>query len=512
MADMGFARGGGAGEVAPPPGNAYCCLYRSGQGGTLGEFGDQMIRAAISWGFCACALWLLTALPARALDLTADEQAYVASHPHIPFCVDPDWEPFEIVNDKGEHQGIAADLLRLAAQRAGLSLELLRTKDWDESIAASKAGRCKILSFLNQTPKRDDWLLFTQPLFVDANVLITREEHPFVVDPGSLTDETLALPSGTSIEERVRHDYPNLRIIVTETEAQAIDMVSRRKADMTLRSLIIAAYTIKKQGLFNLKVAGQLPGYDNHLRIGVVKSEPMLRGILDKAVASITPTERGQIVNQHVSINVQTAVDYWLLAKIASGFTLALGLVLYWSLKLRRLNRELKRLYQTDPLTGLHNRSHLNARFEQEIERARRHGRPLSLLMIDLDHFKSVNDLFGHPTGDKVLVDFAAIARDTVRSLDCLGRWGGEEFLVICPETDIEQARQLAERLRNNVRNYSFATGRTETISVGVASFKEIDDAQSLTHRADTALYRSKKTGRDRVTLADSVKDQPGLV
>lgn len=451
---------------------------------------------------CFLLLGLVLAKPACAIDLSPAENVFIAQHPKIGFCVDPDWEPFEIVTEKGEHQGIAADLLRLAALRAGLSLELVRTKDWDESIEASKSGRCSLLSFLNQTPKRDEWLIFTEPMFIDSNVFITREEHPFIVDPGSLVDETVALPSGTSIEERLRRDYPNLKVVTTETEGQSIEMVSAKRANMTLRSLIIAAYTIKKEGLFNLKVAGQLPGYENRLRVGVVKSEPLLRDILNKGIATITPTERGQIVNRHVSINVQTAVDYGLIIKIAVGFALLLAGALYWGLKLRRLNRELNRLYQTDTLTGLYNRGRINSQFPLEIERAHRHGRPFSVLMVDFDHFKLVNDRFGHLVGDKVLVGFAEIARQTVRSLDSLGRWGGEEFLILCPETDLDQARQLGERLRNNTRNASFPTGRTETISVGVATFQKGDDMNSLLRRTDDALYQAKNQGRDRVCLA----------
>ena len=128
---------------------------------------------------------------AASVELTAEERAYIAAHGRITYCVDPDWEPFEVITADGRHEGIAADLIRMAAARAGLTLELVITKDWDESIAASKAGRCTLLSFLNQTPKRNEWLLFTEPLFIDSNVFITREGHPFIVDPASLSGESI---------------------------------------------------------------------------------------------------------------------------------------------------------------------------------------------------------------------------------------------------------------------------------------------------------------------------------
>lgn len=153
-------------------------------------------------------------------------------------------------------RGIAADLLRLVAERAGLRLRILPTVDWEASLAASRAGRCQLLSFLNQTAERDAWLLFTEPLFNDVNVLISREEYPPVRDLAALVGARVALPSGTSIEERLRRQYPELQIVHTQNEAQALSLVNQREAELTMRSLTVAAYTIKQEGWFNLKIAG----------------------------------------------------------------------------------------------------------------------------------------------------------------------------------------------------------------------------------------------------------------
>jgi two-component system cell cycle response regulator len=242
----------------------------------------------------------------------------------IRFCVDPDWPPFEQIDAQGQHVGIAADLLRLVAQRSGLTLQLLPTKDWDDSLTASQAGRCELMSFLNQSPKRDGWLLFTDPVLVDENVLIAREEHGFVSDLASLSGETMVLPKGTSVEERVRRDYPNLSIVLVDSEAQAFKQVSERQADLTMRSLIVAANTIRSQGWFNLKIAGQVPNYGNQLRIGVLKSEPNLLGRLNAGVASITPVERQKIVDQHIAIQVVSPINYRLIGALAAVWLTAM--------------------------------------------------------------------------------------------------------------------------------------------------------------------------------------------
>jgi len=288
-------------------------------------------------------LLLHVSVSALAVELTPAEQLHLQQLGTVNVCVDPDWAPFEVIDDAGNHVGIAADLLALVAGRTGVPMRLLKTRDWPESLDASRAGRCQVMSLLNQTPARDDWLIFTQPILTDDNVLITREEHPFVLDLASQHDQTMVLPKGTSIEERVRRDFPRLRLVVTDTEAQALQMVSDRTADMTMRSLIVAAYTIRREGWFNLKIAGQVPGYGNHLSIGVRKGDTVLRDILNKGVASITPVERQQIIDRHITISVTTGIDYGLVKQLSAVLALVLLTSLFWVRKLKRLNTELRR-------------------------------------------------------------------------------------------------------------------------------------------------------------------------
>lgn len=417
----------------------------------------------------------------------------------VRFCVDPDWPPYEVITRAGVHEGIAADLLKLAADRSGVALELFPTKDWDDSIAASQRGDCTLLSFLNQTPKREEWLTFTEPLFIDPNVIITREDHPFIADLAAEAGKTIVLPRGTSIEERVRRDFPGLAILTTGSEAEAFAMVSNHKADMTIRSLTVAVYTIKKEGWFNLKVSGQIPGYQNELRVGVRKERPDIRDQLNQGIATLTPPERQQIANQHVSINVQTAIDYRLLINVVIGFTVVLLSNLIWAIKLRRVNKRLLLASQTDRLTGLYNRAALDELMSKEMERSERYGRTFSVVLIDFDHFKRINDQAGHLAGDRVLIAFAGILRNTIRNYDTAGRWGGEEFLILCPETNAEQARVVAERICAATRIHPFETGAHHTVSIGFGELRPRDTIDALLQRADAALYQAKNSGRDRV-------------
>jgi len=165
----------------------------------------------------------------------------------------------------------------------------------------------------------------------------------------------------------------------------------------------------------------------------------------------------------------------------------------------------------TDALTGLRNRRFLDLRLAEEMSRAERYGTPISVMLLDIDHFKSVNDTCGHAIGDKVLVEVARIVRETVRKTDLAARYGGEEMAVIAPQTPLSTAVMLAERLRKNIEAKAAPAvpetavlNRSITVSIGVAkSSVPPESASKLLWRADTALYQAKEGGRNKV-VADS--------
>ncbi|MES9905294.1 MAG: diguanylate cyclase [Sedimenticola sp.] len=168
----------------------------------------------------------------------------------------------------------------------------------------------------------------------------------------------------------------------------------------------------------------------------------------------------------------------------------------------RRLQSELEMLANTDPLTGLNNRRCLCAQGGAEIARCRRHGHDLAIMMLDLDYFKAINDTWGHAVGDYVLQEFAGLLQESARESDILGRFGGEEFVIIMPATVLEQALEFAERLRIKVEKLPFKLNDALniTVSIGCAQFQQDDkDIDEPLDRADKALYRAKQSGRNRV-------------
>ena len=171
---------------------------------------------------------------------------------------------------------------------------------------------------------------------------------------------------------------------------------------------------------------------------------------------------------------------------------------------------ELRRMAVTDSQTGAFNHRHLRPRLSEEMERARRTGEPLSLLLLDLDHFKAVNDAHGHVVGDAVLRAFADRVRESVRSVDVLVRRGGEEFVLVLPGTALRRARGVAERVRRGLAErpllvFEDLTVR-QSVSIGVACWDREESPQALDERADHAMYEAKEGGRDRVVCSSPTR------
>lgn len=164
--------------------------------------------------------------------------------------------------------------------------------------------------------------------------------------------------------------------------------------------------------------------------------------------------------------------------------------------------RKVNELMSKDSLTGLLKHSSIKDRIAQEVERAHRNGKPMSMAMIDMDHFKQVNDTWGHPMGDQVIKTLAHLLRQRLRRQDSIGRYGGEEFAVVLPECNAEDAMRLLEDVRQRFGEVRFihkGASFTVTVSAGVADSEQCNDAQSLLAAADAALYIAKKDGRNQV-------------
>jgi len=176
----------------------------------------------------------------------------------------------------------------------------------------------------------------------------------------------------------------------------------------------------------------------------------------------------------------------------------------------KRTEESLFRMATVDRLTELYNRQHFETELAQALARTKRYKSDISLVMFDVDHFKMVNDTYGHDAGDRVLYELGERSTATLRESDLLARWGGEEFIAILPDTGMQKAGQMAERLRREIASEPFPGIGTITISLGVTNIHPEDNSNTVLKRLDNALYDSKRMGRNRVTVSTLEKGVHG--
>lgn len=178
--------------------------------------------------------------------------------------------------------------------------------------------------------------------------------------------------------------------------------------------------------------------------------------------------------------------------------------------ELREKNRQVELLAITDPLTGLFNRRRVETVLEEEWKSVKRYQHPLSCLIIDIDHFKSINDTFGHKVGDTVLKEIADLIKGCLREVDTVARWGGEEFIVILPQTDPANAREASERIMEKILHHRFShtAGKRITVSIGISYYRpSLNAPEKLVDAADMALYQAKSEGRNRIVVSSGPPD-----
>lgn len=191
---------------------------------------------------------------------------------------------------------------------------------------------------------------------------------------------------------------------------------------------------------------------------------------------------------------------YYLDVNIEPDFDKNDNIIGYTAIRLDITDKKrIEELSQQDPLTKISNRLKLDAVASKEIERSLRYQSDLSIILLDIDHFKHVNDTYGHLVGDKTLIELSKVLIERTRNTDIVGRWGGEEFLIVCPETNLDKALILAEDLRQSISEHIFPVIKHCTCSFGVSTFIDKDNYETLLKTADEALYKAKASGRNQV-------------
>lgn len=436
----------------------------------------------------------------RNLNFTVAEQNYLQAKKEITLCVDPEWMPFERIEDN-KHIGIAADYMTLFQEELPIPMRLVPTTSWQQSIQFAKKRKCDLYTLAASTPERREYMNFTSPYLSLPIVLATKTDKFFIEDIHNVLQEKLGVVEGYAIAEILRSKYPQANIVDVHSITDGLERVESGELYGYIDNLMVIAESVQKNFTGVIKVTGRL-NQNVDLAIGTRNDEPLLNSLFEKLVASVSPEQKQMIFNKWVSVKQEVAFDYSLFWKGFAVLSVVIGGFAVHYRQLRKYNRLLQNLSITDKLTGLCNRFKLDEELVEKEQLYSRYSTDCGVILLDIDHFKQVNDNYGHPVGDKVLVEFSNILKQDIRATDIVGRWGGEEFLIIAPNTGIEECAVLAEKLLARLRKKSFESVGSITASFGVSSFAVGNSTKETLALADRAMYRAKNGGRNRVEIS----------
>jgi len=342
---------------------------------------------------------------------------------------------------------------------------------------------------------------FTDTYMKSPIVLITKIDKSFVNDIEDVSDKKLGIPKGYAIAEILKEKYPKINIVDVENIEDGLRKVESGELYGYIDNLSVTVSNIKDRFHGFLKVSARLDENDE-LTIGSRNDEPMLNQVFQKAINSIDKSKVREILNKWISVKESVAFDYALLWKIVAVVTILFLIFITYNLQLRKMNKKLEKLSRKDALTQIGNRLKLNEVLLEEYKYSLRYGISCGVILLDIDDFKKIDDTYGHLFGDKVLIKFAKILSKNIRGTDKLGRWGGEEFLIICPNTNTENLIKVAEGLKKDIENDNFLSQKSLTASFGLSIFDGTKDIEEVLGKADDNLYEAKNSGKNRVCFS----------
>lgn len=442
----------------------------------------------------------------ESLGLTASEHNYLHRKKVIRACVDPDWMPYEAISE-GKHIGISKDYLDLFSQMIRTPIVLVPTTSWSQSLNYLHQGRCDLLPLAAWTPEREKIYDFTQS-YLHASMVIATDYSELYVDDieDAIEHKKIGLVKGYALVEYLRKKFPKNNIVEVANLREGLEKVRRRELYGVIDFLPTLGYLIQRDFIGDLKISAKFMKTLD-LRVAVKNNSPELLSILDKCISTVKQRPKNDLLaieRKWTSVVIEKKPEYrlfYLITLAASIVSAFLAIRYYFALK---LSKDLHQQSRTDLLTGVMNRRGFYEEANKITTAIRKQGSPIGIAVVDIDHFKQINDCHGHDAGDIVIQFVASQLKEKTRSADVVARMGGEEFAVLLPRADINASFQVAENLLAVIANASIPIDQDKTlnvtVSIGVSEVNSDDGKidQAL-KRADDALYQAKNTGRGRV-------------
>ena len=408
-------------------------------------------------------------------------------------------------NHNSNIKGIELDLLELISKKFDIDYNIIEKP---KNIKIFNNIKTHTLDFyFNYSTKyiNLEKTLYSKPILNIPMAMATTNNKNLIPNLSILKGEKLALLKGSDIYQKLKLNYPNLDLVFVQTKEEGFELLRTEEIFGFIDNILSLSHTIIKDDLRNIKISATLP-YNLEIRLATNKENSVFIDIINKVIPLIKNEEKEEIIRKYQLILFKNVSDYTWVYKYVVPLLFTILIVLLVNNKMRkeiRKRRKAEKALQDfasrDSLTSIFNRGKIDFLIKEEILKTKNQEDTFTIIFFDIDDFKLINDDFGHIKGDEVLIEISKIISKNIRNTDVLGRWGGEEFIILLPKTTSNKAFILADSLRQLVSQYDFGIKRKITISLGITQYSKKDTRVDLIHRADKAMYLVKETGKNAV-------------
>ncbi|NOQ36908.1 MAG: transporter substrate-binding domain-containing protein, partial [Methylococcaceae bacterium] len=279
----------------------------------------------------------------QSLNLSSEEKAWLQAHPVIRLGIDRDFPPYEWIDSDGVYQGLSADYIRQIEQSLGISFEIIKDKSWAETLVMAQNGELDMMSAINKTPERSQYLSFTEPYVAMPAIIISHEKNGFIGSLEWLANKRVAIEKGYFMQERISHEHPEIQLITAKNTQEALTLVNTGQADAYVGDAATANYVIRKTGMINLIYSGETTHKSVH-RMAATKTNPTLQSILTKALNNIPESKKQAIQNNWMRLSGKEGINTKRLLQYAVAILLVFFLIVLWNMSLQRQIKRRKQM------------------------------------------------------------------------------------------------------------------------------------------------------------------------
>lgn len=403
--------------------------------------------------------------------------------------------------------GLEIDFWQLISNKLNSSFNIIEKPKSDDVLKNINTNSVHIKFNYNKTSFNFDKYSLSNPITSIPIALATKNDKNLITDLSFLKDVKIAVFKNTDIFLLLKSKYPYINFIQIDSIHEAFELVEKDKIFGVIDNILTLSHNIIKQNYNNIKVSSTLP-YNLELRLSVEKKDELLISVINKIIEQISEDEKNSIAHKYQLIMYQEVNDYSWVYKFVLPLFILLIIISIINTKMRKEIKKRKvaegallDYANKDSLTQVFNRRKIEKIMTAQIRKVKDKNSTFSIIFFDIDDFKIINDEFGHVKGDKVLISISKLVSKSIRKNDFIGRWGGEEFIIILPDTSSKHASKITHNLKELIAKKDFTINKTITSSFGITEYKKGDTKKDMIDRADKAMYYVKRNGKDAIKI-----------